>query len=236
MIRIAIVDGEKSWLNTMSEYLKRYFDGAKEEYVCDVYFDGIDLVSDNRAIYDVVFLDIDMKLLNGVDAAKKLRETDKNVVIVFVTNLAQYAIKGYEVRAFDFIVKPLSYPAFSLKMKRIVSMASHRKGRKISIKCDGGERTVVLCTGDVLFVEVCDHDIVFHTEDGEYHTYGSLCDYEKYFDGQNFFRCHKSYLINVDYITAITGSDVVLGKHTIPLSRLKKKKLLSVISEYTGGD
>ena len=50
MIRIAIVDDEKSWLNTMSEYLKRYFDGAKEEYVCDVYFDGIDLVSDNRAI------------------------------------------------------------------------------------------------------------------------------------------------------------------------------------------
>lgn len=234
MVRVAIVDDEQQWREMMCQYLTRYFNSLDEKCVCDTFIDGVDLVSDNKAVYDIVFLDIDMKIMDGVETAKKLRKIDENVTIVFITNLAQYAIKGYEVNAFDFIVKPLSYSAFFIKMKRIMKSVKRETDKRISLKY--GENTAVISLKDIIFVEVLSHEVIFHTENGDYKVYGGLKDFEKNFDSKYFYRCHRSYLINLKYVTSVKGENVIVGGNVIPISRAKKKELLTLISKYIGGN
>ena len=127
MIRVAVVDDEKVCTDTLTEYLKRYEKQTGEKIAVSAFNQSIDFVSDYRPEYDVIFLDIEMPLLNGLQSAKKIRAMDDVVCIVFVTNMAQYAIKGYEVQAFDFVVKPIKYDAFRLKMKKIVDLVKEKE-------------------------------------------------------------------------------------------------------------
>lgn len=121
MIKIAIAEDEKKEAEKLESYIRRYGAEHGENYNVSVFTNGIDFVSSAEPFH-IVFLDIDMPLMGGLDAAKKLREADKSACIIFVTNLAQYAVKGYEVDAMDFVVKPIDYPSFESKFKKALYM------------------------------------------------------------------------------------------------------------------
>lgn len=107
MLRIAVVDDEADQRALIAEYLARFCAGAAREIDVDAYCNGFDFLSVFDSRYDAVFLDIQMPDMNGIQVAEEIRATDQRVKIVFITNLGQYAVQGYAVRAMDFIVKPL---------------------------------------------------------------------------------------------------------------------------------
>ena len=119
MKRIAIVEDEKEYQKILTNYLRRYGEENGEDFQISYYSDGIDFVDEYVSQYEIILLDIKMKFMDGMDAAKMIREKDKHVLIIFITNLAEYAIQGYDVAARGFVLKPVTYRAFSLQMERV---------------------------------------------------------------------------------------------------------------------
>lgn len=118
MVRIAIAEDDPAYRATLEEYLDRYRRENGLEAEVTTFSDGLALTEGYRPVYDLLLLDIEMPNLDGMSAAEKIRSSDPEVVIIFITNMAQYAIKGYQVDALDYVLKPVSYAAFAFKLKK----------------------------------------------------------------------------------------------------------------------
>lgn len=118
MIRIAIVDDSKPDREALRECLKRYGEEHRQKFDITEFEDGEDIVTNYSADYDLILMDIEMAFLNGMRAAEKIRELDQTVLLIFTTNMPQYAIQGYKVNAMDYMLKPISYFSFSETMTR----------------------------------------------------------------------------------------------------------------------
>ena len=127
MIRIAIVEDEDYYVSQLTGYLKEYQKSERTEFDITVYRDGDAITSEYKAQFDMILMDIQMKFVDGMTAAEEIRKMDSEVVIIFITNMTQYAIRGYEVAALDYVLKPVSYFAFHEKLKRAVSKIKKRK-------------------------------------------------------------------------------------------------------------
>ncbi len=162
MIRIAIVEDEKENRRLLREYLDRFAAEKGEKLSVTEFIDGVQIAFDHTGEFDLIFLDIEMPGMNGMDAAEKLREKDENVMLIFVTNMAQYALKGYEVQAFDYVLKPLSYKSFSVKFGRALKEIKSRGagGRQIALQNKDGLHRVNI--SEIRYVEVMNHDLIYH--------------------------------------------------------------------------
>lgn len=128
MLKIMILEDEKAQTDRLLQFLSNYHDEHEEfEYIAEAYSRGIAFLDAYKCDADLIFLDIRIPDLAGMDVAKKIREVDQNVMIIFVTNLTQYAIEGYSVEAFDYILKPIQYASFSAKLDRALRMLSYRE-------------------------------------------------------------------------------------------------------------
>lgn len=172
MVSIAIVDDDKEDILTLERHIARYFAEKGGEYGIASFYDGSELMRDYAPKYDIVFLDIDMEKLNGMAAAKRIRDTDEHTAIVFVTRMAKYAIKGYEVSALDFIVKPVEYGSFALKFKRALEYVAKNSKQLIEIKQTSG--TVYIDMSEIKYVEILKHYLIYHTERGDFKVLGAL--------------------------------------------------------------
>lgn len=144
MFRIAIVEDDGEQAASFSDYAKKYFGEIKQPYSVELFSDGMDFISDYRGGYDLVLMDIAMPHMNGMEAARRLRGIDHTVCLIFVTTLAQYAIKGYEVNAFDFLVKPVNYKLFCLKLDRVREHIGRRGHTAFAVHNAGVMRMVPL--------------------------------------------------------------------------------------------
>ena len=120
MFKVAIVEDDRVASDTLKEYIERFAAEKNEKIEAEVFEDGLKFIGGYKPVYDIVFMDVVMPGINGIETAKKLREIDNGVVLVFITSMAQYAINGYEVDAADFLLKPVSYFTFSLKLAKIM--------------------------------------------------------------------------------------------------------------------
>lgn len=232
MVKIAVVDDESEILKSYESFFARFFGESNEEYVVSVFSDGLDLVNNFKS-YDVIFLDIDMKTLNGLQTAEALRKMDENVILIFVTRLAQYAINGYKYNAFDFILKPVDYFTLKMKMLQVMKVLSRRQYRKINVTYNG--KSKVLSSNEILFIEVIGHKLIYHTLDGETEAYGTISDVMKDLSDCNFIVCHRCYLVNAAYIVEIKNSSVVIKNgEELPMSRLRKRQLSEYMASYFG--
>ena len=124
MYHIAIVEDELPCSRQLQNYLEQYQNEKNIQFKVSVFSDGSELLADYRPVYDLILLDIAMPGINGMDTAVKIRETDAEAALMFITNLAGYAIRGYEVEALDFVTKPVSYYQFAMRLSRCLRSLS----------------------------------------------------------------------------------------------------------------
>lgn len=230
MYRIAVVEDDKMYAAQLKEYLKRYETEKKQKLSVAMFSDGEDIVTDYSADFDIILMDIEMQFLNGMSAAEQIRKMDSEVIIIFITNMPQYAIQGYRVDALDYVLKPLSYFAFSQRIDRALSRISRKGSRFVVIPQKGGRQKIdvsLLC-----YVEVRDHDLIYHTVDGDFITKGTMKDAQDALTHEKFFRCSRCYLVNLDYVENFQGSDVTVNGDVIQVSRGRKKAFLDTLNDY----
>ena len=220
MRNIAIVEDEDDAAKQLLSYIDRYAATYSQQYHAVRFHSAEDFLADYKAIYAVVFMDIQMAGINGMDAAEQLRKVDKTVSIIFISNLVQYAQKGYEVDAVSFLVKPVSYFDFSLKFRKALDIYVMNEERSITIKYRGGLARI--STDKLMYVEIIAHRLYYHLIDGDLEVTGVLSEVEQELAAYGFLRCNKCYLVNPKFVLGVKGSDVQVGDTTLQISRPRR--------------
>ena len=234
MIRTAIVEDDPACAELLRRYLERCGREWGLEIQAELFSDGLDIAEGYRPVWDILLMDIEMPHMDGMEAARRIRAVDPAVVIVFITNMARYAVKGYEVDAMDFVLKPVSYFAFSVKLGKALGVLSSRVQHSLIVPSEGGIRKVP--ADDVYYIEVADHRLHIHARDGDYTMLGTLREMEEQLEGLHFTRCNKCYLINLRHVVHLKGGTVTLsGGQELQVSRPRKKEFQMAVMNYYGG-
>lgn len=234
MIRIAVVEDSMADWAFLQDFLERYRKARSEQFSISRFPNGMDFISDYKADFDIILMDIDMPHLNGLDTARRLRQVDENAALIFITNLAQYAINGYEVRALDFMVKPVEYEELEYKLDRALLYCRRHGDAALTLESAGVARRVPLRT--IYYVEVYNHSLIYHTAAGDITAHGQLKDLEADSRFARFAKCNSCYLVNCEQVTQVHPNHVTVGGDRLPISRRKKKGFMSRLAEVLGGD
>ena len=232
MLRIAIVDDEQSERERLKRFVERYFRERGEDVCLSLYDDGAALLQAAPEALDLLFLDIRMEQVDGLSAARQIRMADEEVQIVFITNMAQYAIQGYEVDALDYVLKPVSYFAFSQRLGRAITRMKRRGARYLTVPVKGGARK--LEASQIYYVESRDHELTFHTAVGDFNATLTMREAERSLSGLPFFRGNNSYLINLEHVDGVLDGCAVVRGTSLKLSRPRKNAFLEALSDYMG--
>lgn len=235
MIRIAIVEDEPGFVTILKNYLQRYEKEQQISFAVSVFSDGLDIVTDYRAEYDIILLDIQMKHLNGMETAEKIRKQDDDVAFIFVTSTVQYAVQGYLVDALGYVVKPVPYLAFSKILDKAVKQVQKRQNKSyLTIEVEGGQ--LRLDVSSIYYIESQRHNILIHAEKGDFLTAGPMKKTEELLTGKGFAKCHNAYLINLAHVRGVLQSSVLLTQNIdLPVSRTRKKAFMDALTDYIGG-
>ena len=233
VIKVILVEDDAKDAGIFKACLKRYGEENSETFSLKVYDSALTFLSEYKSDAEMVFMDIELPDIDGMEASRRLREIDNKVVLVFVTNMAQYASKGYEVNAVDFILKPLQYYDFNMKMKKAVRVVQQYSEKYFMLSEGGVKRRI--CVNDVIYVEVMVHNVVYHTEKGNIEIKGSLKETEKLLESYGFARCNNCYLVSLRHVTEIGKNTVIAGGEELQMSRPKRKAFIKSLADFYGG-
>ena len=230
MLRIAVVEDDKTYAAQLKEYLVRYGTEKNQKISVALFPDGEDIVTDYSAEFDIILMDVEMTFMDGMTTAERIREKDNEVVIIFITNMPQYAIQGYKVDALDYVLKPISYFAFSQRIDRALTRVKKKEATYITVAQKGGKKK--LNVDKICYVEVRDHDLIYHSTKGDIVTKSSMKEAEATLGGTKFFRCNRCYLVNLEYVEDFRGNDVTVASDVIQVSRARKKAFMDALNDY----
>ena len=194
-VKIAVVEDEDACADQLTAYIEQFGREKRLQVPVARFRDGDEIAEHYRGGFDIILMDIQMEFMDGMTAAMKIRESDRDVVIMFITNAPQYAIEGYQVQAVDYILKPISWFAFSESLSRALAGKRSRQREYITIALRNGRTK--LDVDRICYVEVLDHRLIYNTLDGTYTTKGTISDAEAQLNPARFFRCNRCYLVNL---------------------------------------
>lgn len=232
-VRIAIVEDDKAASDTLFGYVNEYGAENSEKFETARFYGATAFLDAFKSNFDIVFMDIELPDGNGMDVVKRLREHDRDVIIIFVTNMAQYAVKGYEVRAFDFIVKPVNKYGFAVKFKEALECFRRKADTAVWISNKDGKTR--LNASRIKYIEVYKHVLIYHTLDGDLQSSGSLCALEEQLKPAFFASCNRCYLVNLRYVTAVRQLSVVVDGEELQISHLKRSSFMRELNAYLSG-
>ena len=232
MIKIAIVEDERTYAMQLQEYLHKYEEEHGEAFEITVYADGDEIVHKYKSQFDIILMDVEMKFMDGMSAAEEIRKIDSEVVIIFITNMPQYAIRGYAVDALDYVLKPVAYFAFSQRLSRAIARMRKREKKTLLVSVKGG--TVRIDVANIYYIECQGHTLSFHTASGVYEGIGKMKDMEEQLGEANFFRGNKGYLINLEHVEGVKDGYAIVKKDKLLLSRARRKEFLEALTHYWG--
>lgn len=231
-MRVAIIDDEESVRVQIEKLIVDYCAKKDISVDCVRYAEAVSFLENYKVDCDVVFLDIKMPKLNGMNAAKRLRELDQNVIIIFITNLKQYAIRGYEVDAMGFIVKPIEEYNFTVLMEKVTRKVVSCKTNELTIKTTNGLRR--LKVREVYYIEIIKHKLIYHTVFGDIEAWGSLATEQEKLPSDYFSRCNVCYLLNLLHVQSVDGDMVNIGGDSLKIARSRKKEFLADLARFGG--
>lgn len=231
-ITVAIVEDDPVECERLRKMLRLYSTNNDFSFTESVFDTGEAFLASLGDGYDIVFMDIQLPDLDGMEVSRRMRAVDGKAVLVFVTNFARYAINGYEVGAADFIVKPVEYDRFEAKMYNIIARIPDAVDVTIPVKTPDG--TVLLGASQIKYVEIMGHWLVFHTTGGDKSAYGSLKNFEQKLTEANFLRCNSCYFVNPRYVTELKTDSVVVGGDELKISNPRRKEFKRLMTKYFG--
>lgn len=237
-MRVAIIEDVQEHADCLKEYLLRFALKNKTSFDIDAYTNAVAFLDNYSGRYDIIFMDINMPYLNGMDAARRLREADDKCILIFITSLAQYAIEGYSVNALDYILKPITYPSFAIKFNRAYKRVREREKHYIILQTPSGSKK--LEPEEIAFVEVDKHTVIYHTADGDYTRYESLKSAEEKLADMPFVKCNRCYLVNLAYVREITSDTAVVvledKRYELIISRNHHKHFCASFKRFHDGN
>ena len=231
---IAVVEDSAQDRAVLDSYLEKYQQEKNCHFQITHFSDGDEIALGYKGGYDLILMDIEMTFLDGMSAAEEIRRADPEVLIIFITNSPQYAIKGYAVGALDYVLKPVPYFAFSQQLQKAVNQLARRVRHYLAVPVDGGMRR--LDAAGIYYIESEGHRIHFYTEDGDFSAPGALKALEEKLAAQPFARCNSGYLVNLAQVSGVQQSVVQVGPYELQISRPKRKSFLAALADFIGGE
>lgn len=232
MNRIAVVEDDAGYRQTLVAFLKRYEEEKGTALEVALFENADTFLEAYRQDVDIILMDIEMPGTNGMDAAKKIRERDAQVVLMFITNMAHFAIKGYEVGALDFILKPIQYYNFVNKLDRAIQLSENRASKWILLQTGTGIQKID--AKDIYYVEIQNHMLRYHTARGCFEVWGSLKSAEEQLPGALFAKCSNWCLVGLTHVSQIQEDTVIVDGEKLPMSRRSKKSFMTALIRSAG--
>ncbi|HBF2675149.1 TPA: response regulator transcription factor [Clostridioides difficile] len=233
MYRIVICEDDITQIAFLRECILKSLEGISSQIELFEFNSGEELLETNLEGIDIFFLDIKMLQLTGMDVAKIIRETNNTSEIIFITSIVDYIQEGYKVRAYRYLLKPIDFGDLNESILSCISDIIKKRENFMLIENKGIINKILI--NSIMYIEVRKKVLTIHTKNDTYYTKNSMDKIELELEKYNFFRCHKSYLINLEYIQFICKNTVVINDEDVSVSKYRmadlKKKLTYVLGD-----
>ena len=235
-MKIAIVEDDEQDRERLAGHIVRFFSDKETEHSEDLYTSPSEFLEHGTEEYQIVFLDIELPKMNGIELAHEFRKYNTAAILIFVTNYSAFAVDGYAVNALDYILKPVSYEDFVLTFERALQRLNSVPSYK-QIVLRYGDSVERVSTAEIYYVEVIKHKLLYHTTKGDFEVRGVLKKAEEELEGEEFARCNNYCLVGLRYVQSVKGYalGVNVGTDTpveILISHPRKKDFMIELNRY----
>lgn len=231
-MKIAVVDDSDADAQNVIDYLEAFEEERGLGIAVERFRGAPSFLKADASDFQLVVMDIDMPGMTGMEAAHLLRSVDPAIQIMFMTSMPQYALESYEVEAVDYVLKPVSYAAFSLRLSKALRRVERSREASVLVKTADG--VFNLSPWEVTYVESQGHYLVYHTPTRALRTRDTMTAAEKRLRPLGFARCNSYYLVNLGKVDVIGSSDVTVTGESLRMSRSRRKPFMDAFARYVG--
>lgn len=232
---IAVCDDEIEYCNQVENYIIQLGKETDISVRCDKYTSGEELLKSDFNQYQIVFLDINVHEENGIQIAEEIRKINQRIEIIFLTAFIQYALDGYRVKAYRFLLKPIEYEDFVFQTRELLIRLHEQKRNCLSLVSQGQKYEIKI--EEIYFIEVLNHELTYHCTKGNISINGNLKKVQKQLEGCCFARIHNAYLINMRQIEKVKNKEILLKDGScLPLARTKQEEFRQKYLEFWGDE
>lgn len=234
MIKVAIVEDNEGEAKVLSAYIAAWCEkNDKEAMSFTVYSDAVKFLEQDSATADIVFMDIEMPYLNGMDAASEFRKYNREAVLIFASRATKYAVRGYAVDAIGYLVKPIAEKAFSDVFEKALRIHRERT-RQQTIVLKTKEGMTKVSTDRIRYIEATSHMLYVNTGD-KIHKIWSGIDKIMEILPEEFVCCHRGFIVNLKYVDCVNKDGLLIVGNPdllIPISRQRRAEFMQKLTKY----
>lgn len=232
MINIGICEDELHYRVNIKDMLGDILSTYSINYKIYEFSSGEELLSNYPKDLDILIMDIQMKIINGMDTARKIREFDQNLEIIFMTSFSEFMQEGYEVKAYRYILKPISERKISRNILPCINEIMKKKNNYLTTNVKNYVDRIKI--DSIVYIETDRPNILIYTNDNKYTTKMSISKIDKILREHGFFRCHNSYIVNLKLVESMNSNTLKIGEKYIPISKYRVKELKLALTNILG--